>query len=593
MASLSSLNSISTASTRSPSASHGSSSQKKTQISVVRNPKQTHLRVIQCRANKDPDHEKETSSSIVDRRNMLLGLGGLYGATTAGFVTADGRMAMAAPVAPPDLSKCGPANLPGGATPVNCCPPPNTTIIDFQVPSETTPLRTRQAAHLVDQAYIAKYNEAYRLMKALPDEDPRSFKQQANIHCAYCDGAYDQALTGFPKMEIQVHGSWLFFPFHRYYLYFHEKILGSLIGDPTFALPFWNWDSPDGMRMPSMYAKPGTSLYNEFRDAAHQPPNLLDFAYNGVDANLPAEQLYRNNLTTVYRQMVSGGKTSRLFLGNPYRAGAPPNPGGGTLENSPHGPVHIWCGDRRQTNLENMGHFYSAARDPIFFAHHSNCDRMWTVWKSLGGNRKDFTDPDFLNAGFLFYDEKKQLVRVTVKDCLKQTNLRYQYQDVEIPWLQTRPRAPRARNVEQQIAKKRSVGTTQFPIILDKTVQVLVKRPKTKARSKKSKQEKEEILVIKGIELKRSAIVKFDVFINDEDEVGPESTEFVGSFNNVPHNHGKKDQSFKTSLKLGITDILEEMDAEDDDEVLVTIIPRDSGRGNEVVTIEDIVIEFD
>ncbi|RZC47958.1 hypothetical protein C5167_040901 [Papaver somniferum] len=593
MASLSSFNSISAASTRSLTSTH-SSSEKKTQISVVSKPKHVSLKAIECRANKDRDHdnqEKNETSSLIDRRNMLLGLGGLYGATsTAGF-GAD-RMAMAAPIAPPDLSKCGPANLPDGALPVNCCPPPNTEIIDFQVPSQTTPLRIRPAAHLVDEAYIEKYNRAYELMRALPDDDPRSFKQQANVHCAYCDGAYDQA--GFPNLDIQVHGSWLFFPFHRYYLYFHEKILGSLIDDPTFALPFWNWDSPAGMGMPSMYAQPGSSLYDELRDAVHQPPYLLDLNYNTVDLNLPARQVYNRNLTTMYRQMVSGARTATLFLGSPYRAGDVAQPAGGTLENVPHGPVHIWTGDRTQPNFENMGNFYSAARDPIFFAHHSNCDRMWTVWKSLGGNRRDFTDPDFLNAAFLFYNEKKQLVRVTIKDCLKQENLRYQYQDVEIPWLQTRPRIPTARNVNKiNIAKKKSGGGTEFPIILDKTVRVLVKRPKKKSRSKKEKEDKEEILVISGIELDKSALVKFDVFINDEDEVGPESSEFVGSFTNVPHRHGKKGKKIKTGLKLGITDILEDLDAENDDDVLVTIIPRDSGRGKEVVTIEGIEIQFD
>ena len=30
----------------------------------------------------------------------------------------------------------------------------------------------------------------------------------------------------------------------RFYLYFHERILGKLIGDDTFALPFWNWTRP-------------------------------------------------------------------------------------------------------------------------------------------------------------------------------------------------------------------------------------------------------------------------------------------------------------------------------------------------------------
>ncbi|KAI3839829.1 hypothetical protein MKW98_010134 [Papaver atlanticum] len=557
------------ASSRGVSASRSFQNQNKTQISVIRKIKYNYPRVIQGRANKDQDRE---TSNFIDRRNMLIGLGSLYGATTAGLDAE--HTATAAPIGPPDLSKCGPAHLPAGAAPINCCPPPGTKIIDFQLPcSSSTPLRVRQAAHLVDDEYVAKYTKAYELMRALPDNDPRSFKQQANIHCAYCDGAYDQSVTGFPKMDIYVHGSWLFLPFHRYYLYFHEKILGSLIGDPTFALPFWNWDTPAGMKLPSIFAKKGSSLYDEFRDAKHQPPYLLDLNYHlHVDPNLPAQQQYTNNLTTMYRQVV-GAKTATLFLGSPYRAGEAENPGAGTIEHVPHGPVHNWVGDTTQPNLEDMGDFYSAARDPIFYAHHSNCDRMWTIWKGFGGKRKDFTDPDFLNAAFLFYDENKQLVRVKIKDCLKQENLRYKYQIVKLPWLQTKPVARVVRKVKKKISWKRAALTTKFPIF--------------------DKEHKEEILIISGIKLHRGDPIKIDVFINDEDEVGPESTEFAGSFTNVTQKHGRKDKKMiRTHLKLGITDILEDLHAENDEDVLVTIIPRTSGRKKAVVTIEGINIEF-
>ena len=96
-----------------------------------------------------------------------------------------------------------------------------------------------------------------------------------------------------------------------------------------------------------------------------------------------------------------------------------------------------------------MGTFYSAARDPIFFSHHSNVDRMWTIWKTLGGKRKDITDPDWLNSGFLFYDENKNLVRVKVKDCLDTRNLGYVYEDVNIPWLKSKPTPRRSKAHER------------------------------------------------------------------------------------------------------------------------------------------------
>ena len=85
--------------------------------------------------------------------------------------------------------------------------------------------RTRKSASKLSSAELKKVDDAYKAMRALPATDPRAFAHQANIHCWFCG------------MSEQIHGSWRFFPWHRAYLYFHEKILGGLIKDPSFALP--------------------------------------------------------------------------------------------------------------------------------------------------------------------------------------------------------------------------------------------------------------------------------------------------------------------------------------------------------------------
>ncbi|KAG8385592.1 hypothetical protein BUALT_Bualt03G0061200 [Buddleja alternifolia] len=557
-------------------------------IPTFKNPNRRHK--ISCKSN---DQDPSLPPRNFDRRNILIGLGGLYGATSL----ATSPFSFAAPISAPDVTKCGPADLPPGATPTNCCPPPTAQIIDFKFPPPPTTMRVRPAAHLADQAYIAKFNKAMEIMRSLPEDDPRSFKQQANVHCAYCDGAYDQA--GFPNLELQVHDSWLFFPFHRYYLYFFERILGKLIDDPTFAMPFWNYDSPGGMRIPAMYANPNSPLYDSLRDKAHQPPAVIDLNFSNSGSSISPEQQMTRNLTVMYRQMVSNSKTPRLFFGSPYRRGDDPNPGSGSIENIPHGPVHVWTGDSTQPNFEDMGNFYSAGRDPIFYAHHSNIDRMWSLWKGLGGRRQDIKDPDFLDAAFLFYDENGQMVRVKVRDCLDNTNLGYVYQDVEIPWLESRPK-PRISSVVRKLkklVKANAADTTAhrsprevLPAKLDKVLKVMVKRPKKK-RSKKEKDELEEILIIQGIELDRDVYAKFDVYINDEDdEVSTEeNTEFAGSFVNVPHKH-KHGKKIKTQLRLSITDLLEDLDAEDDEHVLVTLVPTNAG---DSVKIHGIKIELD
>ncbi|PSR98570.1 Polyphenol oxidase [Actinidia chinensis var. chinensis] len=559
--------------------------------------KHKHCFKVSCKAldgEKNPNvpsKNSQTSQGKFDRRDVLIGLGGLYGA--AGL--AADPLAFAAPLTAPDISKCGSADLPTGAKPTNCCPPRSTKVIDFKLPRPANTMRVRPAAHLANKEYIAKFNKAIQLMKDLPDSDPRSFTQQANVHCAYCDGAYSQ--VGFPDLDIQVHNSWIFFPWHRYYLYFFEKILGKLIDDPNFAIPYWNWDAPAGMTMPAIYTDPNSPLYDKLRDAKHQPPNLVDLDYNGRDENTPSQQQINSNLTIMYRQVVSSGRTPQLFLGSTYRAGDEPDPGAGSLENIPHGPVHIWCGDRTQPNLEDMGNFYSAARDPIFYAHHSNVDRMWSIWKTLGGRRQDFTDPDWLNAGFVFYDENADLVRVKVKDCVDTRKLGYVYQDVDIPWLTNKP-TPRVANISgktnnagKAIAAETPMNADDvFPRKLDGVVKVMVPRPK-KRRSKKQKEEEEEVLVIEGIEVPRDVFAKFDVFINDEDEAtsGPDKTEFAGSFVNVPHKH-KHHKKIKTRLRLGISELLEDLDAEDDEGVLVTLVPK-YGSGD--VIIGGVKIEFD
>ncbi|KAL8112993.1 polyphenol oxidase, chloroplastic-like [Apium graveolens] len=547
-----------------------------------------------CKATNGDENSKDTSknnASRFDRRDLLIGLGGLYGATSL----TSNPSASASPLKAPDLSKCGEADLPAGAAHTNCCPPFSGKVVDYKLPVPPSTMRVRPAAHLADKAYQAKFKKALELMKALPDSDPRSFTQQANIHCAYCDGAYEQ--VGFPELDIQVHNSWLFFPFHRWYLYFFERILGSLIDDPTFAIPFWNWDSSGGMPMASMYTDRSSPLYDRFRDAKHSTSGfMVDLDYNGRDENITKDQQANQNLTIMYRQMVSGSKSASLFLGSPLRAGESEQ-GGGNFESVPHGPVHIWSGDRTQPNLENMGNFYSAGRDPMFYAHHANCDRMWSVWKTLGGNRRDYTDRDWLDSEFVFYDEKSQLVRVKVGDSLDSKKLGYVYQDVPLAWTGSRP-TPRLKRVLNKLKKSDVANAAEFPMVkdvfpikLDKVVKVLVHRPK-KNRTKKEKENEEEILVIEGIEVERDAFVKFDVFINDEDEAASaaDKTEFAGSFVNVPHKH-KHGKNIKTRLRLALTDLLEDLGAEDDDNVLVTLVPKPGSTG--AVKIKSMKIVLD
>ncbi|MBA0662920.1 hypothetical protein Goklo_006983 [Gossypium klotzschianum] len=493
--------------------------------------------VVSCKASNGKQNDADTTFlNRFDRRDILLGLGGsLYGATS---LVRD-PFALAAPIADPDLSHCAEATVqPTGGEPttmgIDCCPPVSTTITDF-IPPSVRKIRYRPAAHLAGSRYLKKFEEALRLMRELDKDDPRSFMQQANVHCAYCNDAYPQTL--FPSQTIQVHDLWLFFPFHRLYLYFFERILGKLINDPDFAIPYWNWDSPSGMSMPEIYVGSNSPLYDSKRDLSHLPPSLVNLD-GGKDNGFSRERQIKCNLNLMYREMVRA-KTPSLFFGKSYRAGCPPSPGPGSVEDGSHIAVHIWR--------------------PNFYAHHANVDRMWNIWKTLPGKkRRDIDDRDWLDSAFLFYDENKNLVRVKVRDCLDSRALGYDYQRVDIPWLgskatpRRRGRAPRRRPPSGRAPGRAMAAeinnTIAFPIVLDKIVRFEVPRPKksrTKIGKKNDDDEEEEVLVIENIQLDKDAPVKFDVCINDDDDeddgkpVGPEDSEFVGSFTNLPHGHGQ------------------------------------------------------
>ncbi|KAI5055145.1 hypothetical protein GOP47_0030503 [Adiantum capillus-veneris] len=335
-----------------------------------------------------------------------------------------------APIGPPNLKEC--RNV---TTLASCCIPlPKKRARTFSLDSYPLVKRVRSSTYVIDEAYTKKYAKAYELMRGLPSDDPRSLTQQASMHCAMCLGAYFQRGT---SAILHVHYSWLFFPWHRWYLYFHERILARLLGDPTFALPFWDWDNQvKGNYIPVFYMDERSALYDAYRDPHHAPPALMPLSGNFDLTN--DSMIILENLETMNEQVVATEEAGN-FMGGPFRLGdiypsidAQREALGGTLDNGAHGMVHRWVGDPSLPDNMDMGSFALTARDPIFYSHHANVDRIWDIWRTSlpGGPRKVFTDPDFLNTSFYFYDENADLVKVKICDCLDNEKLGISYAKV-------------------------------------------------------------------------------------------------------------------------------------------------------------------
>ncbi|KAK9108887.1 hypothetical protein Sjap_016947 [Stephania japonica] len=487
---------------------------------------------------------------------------------------------------------------------VYCCPPKPESeepFIDFEFPDpKTHRVRIRRPVHKLDQAFISKYQKALAKMKSLPYNDPRNFMRQANIHCIFCTGAYNQMHSNSP---LNIHRSWLFFPFHRMMIYFHERILASFMDDgDDFALPYWNWDNPEGMLLPQMYMN--GSFFDTERDQSHVYPSVADINFGGVESGLSDKDQIETNLRFMYHQMISGAKRTELFMGCAYRSGENGSCNGpGTIELAPHNALHTWVGSNLNPQRENMGTFYAAARDPVFYAHHSNIDRLWEVWRELNEHKLDIHDPEWLDSHFFFHDEKLRLVRVRIRDVLNISKLGYAYEPIDHAWVNARPKPSMPPNIARQILKQNKEQLLQNSVqkqdfgpkglrVLNTNVRLEVERPK-KQRTREDKIREEEVLVVYGIEVVRDVYAKFDVFVNavNESSIGAESREFAGTFVNVQKGvrHVNK-RSSPTVLKLGISELLEDLEADEDESIFVTLVPR--GGTGENILVGGIRIEY-
>ena len=305
------------------------------------------------------------------------------------------------------------------------------------------------------------------------------------------------------------------------------------------------------------------------------------------------------NLAFMYNQMVSGAKKRELFMGCKLTAGPDGScDGPGTVEAAPHNTLHSWVGSAVNVERENMGAFYSAARDPIFYAHHANIDRLWEVWRDLRGREvADFQDSAWLESSFTFYDENLEFVRIKVKDCLSTEKMGFVYEKADMPWLKAKPKPATGLKLAREAMFEGSQRLIGKETAIDSIIRIRVERSR-RGRTKKEKEEEEEVLVVYGIRVSRDTYAKFDVFLNlmaDEETAGPLAREFVGTFVNTPRGatpvRGKiRLSESPVTLKLGISELLEEIGADSDESIWVSLVPRVNGGVN--ITVDGVRIEF-
>jgi len=278
------------------------------------------------------------------------------------------------------------------------------------------------------------------MRRNVPLNSPTQWENYAKLHAYHCTD------SGVP-MD-QVHWSWYFLPWHRGYIYFLERILDNILktnfgwNGVAFAYPYWDWSNHQEMpntksRKQAGLASPlfGYDLTQEDMVSADN----LDFdnlaLYDGNRKPSIAEPTMdpSNEVSSDSKQHIIETKWYmssdyiNAILQAPFeifggKSVTDRNTGQGLLEQGPHNNGHDWVGTRYGGN-RTMGTLRYAANDPIFFMHHGNIDRIWSLYKN---EMPDINGP-WGKQEYTYTDIDGSPVKVTVKDIVtKMTNVKYQ-----------------------------------------------------------------------------------------------------------------------------------------------------------------------
>lgn len=219
-------------------------------------------------------------------------------------------------------------------------------------PAAPVPLvRHRKSVELLRPEQLAALRQGFKRLDEISDNvvtDNRGYQYLAGLH-------------GLPNWFCQ-HGDPpgsdpLFLPWHRAYLYTFELALRDQVSDA--ALAWWDWTSaashasglPHAFATEQVDGKPNPLFNAKVQPAARQNGQPLEtFRKNGDPRGLPTAERLREILS--FRSF--SDFTAQL--------------------EDVHNRVHGWVGG-------TMGIISWAAYDPIFWAHHTNIDRLWRIWQ--------------------------------------------------------------------------------------------------------------------------------------------------------------------------------------------------------------------
>jgi len=297
--------------------------------------------------------------------------------------------------------------------------------------AQSAPVRVSLSRFSRDR--LASLRKGVAAMKALPPSDRRSWFWWAATH-AYNDTLYADALARDPKLaQVDAKRYWNqcphfgqcsadFLIWHRAFLFYFERTLRNVAQDGDLALPYWDYGSAGGRGFPAAYLPQflGAGIANPL----FHPTRNYDFT-NGETMLSDPVALAPDTFSapTFFSDIgVSGFGGDFRDAGNPRQS---------LIETRPHGDIHMVVGGYITGINSNgaMSDIPTAAFDPVFWAHHANIDRLWSVWASSPGKSWGPMPPDSWldEAPFVFVDHDGNDTGQSRRFYMDRTNLSVRY----------------------------------------------------------------------------------------------------------------------------------------------------------------------
>lgn len=195
-----------------------------------------------------------------------------------------------------------------------------------------------------------------------------------------------------------------FLPWHRMYLFFFERIVRKLSGDDNFSLPYWGYmDGASSQLLPPEFRTASSNpLFHDRNPALAQGGALDSSAFIGEFWNDPVFDVFTLS-----------------------------------AESTPHGNIHNNTGidESVEPNIFfDMSSLFTSPRDPIFWLHHCEIDRIWAGAIKAGFGTPGGTWP---TQKFNFFDEDRTFIEIKNGDVLNTEQLAtwpgYTYKELPQP----------------------------------------------------------------------------------------------------------------------------------------------------------------